>query len=253
MNKPNFIKSVEAVINKRGPEILTGIGIGGMISSIALTAKIAPKVSRLMEQAEEEKGEKLTLKEKFKIAWKPCLPIAVTAGTSTACLIGASTVSSKRNAALATAYQITSNAFAEYKEQVVETIGEKKEKVIKEKVADKKLAKDPVTNSQVIITERGNTLCYDTISGRYFKSDMDIIRKAENMLNRRLINEMYVSLNEFYDEIGLKPTKQGNDLGWNMDEGYVSLDLSSHIADDGTPCLVVDYSIAPRYDFTKLM
>lgn len=253
MNKPNFIKSVETVINKRGPEILAGIGIAGMISSIALTAKIAPKVSRLMEQAEQEKGEELTVKEKFKIAWKPCLPIAVTTVTSTACLIGASSVNAKRNAALATAYQLTSNAFAEYKEQVVETIGEKKEKTIKEKVADKKLAKDPVTTKEVIITERGNTLCYDAISGRYFKSDMDIIKKAENLLNRRLINEMYISLNEFYDELGLKPTRQGDDLGWNMDDGYISLDLSSHLADDGTPCLVVDYSVAPRYDFSKLM
>ena len=101
----------------------------------------------------------------------------------------------------------------------------------------------------MIITERGNTLCYDAVSGRYFKSDIDKLKKAANELNRQMRDEMYISLNDFYYEIGLNPVSIGDELGWNIDQGYIDLSFSSQLADDGTPCLVIEYHIAPRYDF----
>ena len=73
-----------------------------------------------------------------------------------------------------------------------------------------------MSNSQVIVTEKGNTLCRDSISGRYFKSDIDKIKKVVNELNRQLIHQNYISLNEFYYELGLDSTKNGSYLGWNM-------------------------------------
>ena len=67
------------------------------------------------------------------------------------------------------------------------------------------------------------------------------------------MNEMYISLNEFYYEIGLPRTKMGDELGWNIDSGLIRFEFSSQLADDETPCLVIDYHIAPRYEFEKLM
>ena len=66
-------------------------------------------------------------------------------------------------------------------------------------------------------------------------------------------DEMYVSLNDFYYEVGLDNIKIGDELGWNIDNGYINLSFSSQLAGDGTPCLVIDYSIAPRYNFGELM
>jgi hypothetical protein len=60
---------------------------------------------------------------------------------------------------------------------------------------------------------------------------------------------MYISVNDFYYEIGLGNTKIGNDLGWHVDNGLIDLEFSSQLADDGTPCLVLDYRVAPRYDY----
>ena len=75
-----------------------------------------------------------------------------------------------------------------------------------------------------------------------------------NELNSRLINEMYVSLNDFYYELGLKTTTGGDDLGWNIHrDGLVDVQFSSQLSDKGEPCLVIDYRVAPRYDFAKLM
>ena len=103
------------------------------------------------------------------------------------------------------------------------------------------------------VVEKGNTLCYDSISGRYFKSDIEKIKKAENELNKKMLNEMYLSLNEFYDELGLRPTSLGNELGWNIDDGLIDIHFSSQLSEDDQPCLVLDYCVAPRYGYERLM
>ena len=120
-------------------------------------------------------------------------------------------------------------------------------------MAKETLEKEPVENKEVIITAKGDTLCFDIVSGRYFKSDIDKLKKAENELNRQMRNEMYISLNEFYYEIGLESIKLGDSLGWNIDDGYINLRFSSQLATDGTPCLVIDYEYGPKYDFRNRM
>ena len=252
-NITNLIKTTKLKAKKHSPEILTGVGIAGMITTVVFAVKATPKAMELIKNAEKEKKESLTAAEKVKVAWKPYIPTAISGSMSIACVVGANSVNAKRNAALTAAYTLSETALKEYKSKVIETIGEKKEKVIKDKVAKDKVDKNPVSKTEVIVTEKGNTLCYDAISGRYFKSDIETIKKAANELNRRMISEMYISLNEFFGEIGLKETKLGDELGWNLDDGLIELDFSSQIADDGTPCIVVDYLIAPRYDFEKLM
>ena len=66
-----------------------------------------------------------------------------------------------------------------------------------------------------------------------------------------MLTEMYISLNELYDELDINHIEIGDDLGWNIDRGLIDIDFSSQIADDGTPCIVLDFSIEPRYDFYK--
>ena len=248
------VQSLRATAVKHSPEILVGIGIAGMITTTVLAVRATPKALCLLEEKKKESGtEALTPVETVKTAWKPYVPALVSGTMSVACLIGASSVSARRNAALAAAYTFSEATLRDYREKVVETIGEKKEQAVRDAVAKDKMEKNPVSNHEVLITEKGNTLCYDTLSGRYFRSDIDQIKKAENELNRRMRDEMYISLNEFYYEIGLENVKLGEDLGWNIQDGYIDLSYSSQLASDGTPCLVVDYKYAPRYDYRALM
>lgn len=164
-------------------------------------------------------------------------------------MIGASSANAKRNAALATAYTLSESTLRDYQKKVVETIGEKKEQSVRDAVAKDRIEKTPVTTREVIVTEKGNALCLDYVSGRYFRSDRDTINRAINELNRRLRDEMYISLNDFYYELGLSSTGLGDQLGWNIDNGYIEPDFSSQLADDGTPCLVISYLVEPRYDY----
>ena len=141
---------------------------------------------------------------------------------------------------------------SEYKEKVTETIGEKKEREIRDKVAKDKVDENQASKATVVVTGKGDSLCFDVISGRYFKSDIEKIRKIENDLNRQMLTEMYISLNEFYDELGLDHISIGDELGWNVDNGLIELNFSSQISDDGQPCIVVDYKIGPTYNYSTL-
>lgn len=239
---------------KHSPEILTGIGIAGMITTVVIAVKSTPKAIKLIdEKKEENNAEVLAPVETIKTAWFCYIPAMVIGVMSVCCLIGANSVNLRRNAALATAYALSESALKEYSEKVIETIGDKKESTIRDAIAQDKLNQNPVTNTEVFITDKGNTLCYDVLSGRYFRSDIDKIKKIENELNRQMRDDMYISLNDFYYELGLEPTEVGNSLGWNIQDDYINLDFRAKLASDGTPCLVIDYNNGPKYDFRRFM
>ena len=247
-------KSIKGVLERHAPEILTGIGVAGMVTSTVLAVKATPKAYLLVNDRKDElEVEKLPVTELIKTTWKCYIPAVVTCGASIACLVGASSVNFKRNAALATAYKLSEAALSEYKDAVIETIGEKKEQSVRDKVAEERLKKNPVSKSEVIVTGNGTTLCYDPVGNSYFKSSIQQIESAKNKLNARMLSENYVSLNDFYDELGIGPTKLGDDLGWDIyKDGLIDIAFSSRLAEDGTPCLVMDYSVAPRYEYYKV-
>ena len=250
-NLATIAKDIRKFASKRSPEILTGIGIAGMITTTILAVRATPKALKLIEdQKEEESVDELSSFEVVKVAWKPYIPAMVTCVASTACLIGASSVNTKRNAALATAYKLSETALSEYRDKVVETIGEKKERIVRDKVAEERVKKNPVSKNEVIITGNGKTLCFDPISGRYFMCSIETIKRAENELNKQMLHDIsgYVSLNEFYDELGLDHTSVGNDLGWNTNQ-LIDIDFSSQLNDNGEPSVVLDYLVAPKCDY----
>lgn len=252
----NLVTSIKQFTKKRTPEILIATGLVGMVTSVVFAVKAVPKAEQLMEKAKENKAEvlelepedvNLTVVEKVKAVWTVYAPSAIAFGLSTACIIGANNVSHRRSVAIATAYTLSETAFKEYKEKVVEKFGKNKEQQVRDEVAKAQIEKNPVSKSQVIITGNGDSLCYDSVSGRYFKSNIEKIRRIVNDTNQKLFIENWVSLNEFYIDLGLETIAIGNDMGWSIDKGGIDIDFSSHIADDGTPCLVLDYTVLPTY------
>lgn len=255
MNKPNLsliAKGVRSYVVKHSPTIMTSLAIGGMVTTTVLAVTATPKALMLLEEKkQEEQVDKLTPLETVKTTWKCYIPAVITGALSAACMIGANSENLRRNAALATAYSLSETALKEYQEKVVETIGEKKEKSIREAIAKDKLERDPIATKEVIITETGTTICYDAISGRYFKSDRTKIDKAINELNRRMLIHGYISLNEFYDEIGLSCVRIGDDLGWRTDRGLIEPDYTYGPDTEGDPCLIIGFTVVPRRDYAS--
>lgn len=262
-NLLRIANSLRVGMVKHSPEILTGIGIAGMVVSTVLAVKATPKALQLIE---EEKNKQLDTDSEetsvvkdlntidvVKATWKCYIPTVVTGAVSMACIIGANSVNLKRNAALAAAYTLSDTALREYREKVIETIGDKKERAVRDKVAEEKLKKDPVeTGKPVVMINSCNTRCYDVITKQRFTSDIETIRRIVNDLNERMIGgEDYISLNDFYYELGLEPVRIGDELGWNISNGTIKLDFSSQLDTDGTPCLVIDYIVAPKRGFSS--
>lgn len=257
LNMAAVFKSVKTVLSNHSPEILTGLGVAGMITTTILAVSATPKALDLIAEAEDKKAENehndhLTKLETVKAAWKPYIPAAITGVTSIACLIGANSVHSKQNAALATAYNLSATALAEYKQKVIETVGEKKEQTIREKLAKEHIEKEPANPSTIIVSGNGKTRCFDTITKRRFVSDIETIKRIVNELNRRMVSgDDYISLNEFYYALDLDGVSIGDDLGWNVARGLIELDFSAQLDTDGVPCIVIDYAVAPKRGFNS--
>lgn len=128
--------SLKTAIKKHSPEILTGIGIAGMITTTVMAVRATPKALILIEERKEEIGaEKLEAMDMVKTAWACYIPAAITGTLSVACLIGASSVNARRNAALATAYTLSESALKNYQGKVIEMFGEKKNEAVKDAIA----------------------------------------------------------------------------------------------------------------------
>lgn len=253
-----FVKNIKFTVKKHQPEILTGIGIAGMITTTIMAVRATPKALDLMAEIKEnhacDTDKKAYAKDIVTKVVPVYIPSAIVGGLSIGCVIGASAINARRNAALATAYAISESALKTYQEKVIETVGEKKEQTIREAVAKDTIEKHPLGNKEVIIIGSGEVRCIDAISGRRFMSSVQKIRDVENELNRRIISEMYISLNDLYDELGLSHTPIGEDLGWNidwLDRDMIKLATDTTMDEDGVPCLVMDYRIAPKYGYNR--
>ena len=220
MNKQaiaNTLKSLQKTMRKHSPAILTGIGIAGMAAAAVMAVRATPKALRMVDDREIEDEKRLTTSEIVKTTWKCYIPAAVTGVCSAACIIGASSISARRNAALVTAYTISETALKEYKDKAVEVVGPKKEQAIRDAVAKEQLEQAGVPERKFIPTGRGETPCFDP-------------------------------LNEFMQEIGLEPCDSsiGETMGWDIDKGYIDLDFSSQLV-DGVPYLVIGHHVPPTY------
>lgn len=253
MSKPalsGVVSNFKTTLAKHSPEILMGLGIAGMITSTVLAVRATPKALKSIEERKKELDtDTLTPVETVKACWTHYIPAGLSTITSIGCLILSNSVHAKRYAVVTTAYKLSEAALTEYQEKVIDTIGEKKEREIRDKIDKDHLDKTP--QKAIILTDNGTTKCLDYHSGRYFTSSIETINRAVNEINRRMVTDMYVSLNEFYDELDLEHTDMGNDLGWDFDDGFVAIDFSSHLDKTNTPCLVMNYRVAPHRDFYK--
>ena len=241
--------NVVNTISDKSPEILIGFGLAGMLTSTVLAVKATPKALDILAEQEDRELSKV---DKVKLTWKCYAPAAIGYCASAACIIGANSVNTKRNAVLAGAYKISESALLEYRDKVKEVIGEEKEKEIHAKIAEDRRCKEPENQGNVILTGKGDVLCYDMYSGRYFKSEMDEINAILNELNYKLMQDNLLALNDFYDALGLQPIATGYDHGWNVDEGLIKIYFTSTLADNGVPCLALHFDNLPRYGYDRL-
>lgn len=272
-NFKSVMKIITAFAKQHSPELLVGLGIAGMTTTTVLAVRATPKAVEKIHVAIADKNEKLfddavaRQEDKYtpitklksgdviKLCWKDYLPAAATGIASIVCIVGGTNITLRRNAALVTACklsEITIKDLQEYKNKVVETIGETKNEEIEAKVAQDHVDKASINMDSTIISGNGPILYFDKIGGQWFKSDKETIREAINRLNHTMNDDMYVSLNDFYDEMNMPHTVAGDRLGWNRDYGLIEPKFSSHLTPGGVPVVVLSTRLEPRVDYGSL-
>lgn len=249
------LKKVGYGIEKESPTILIGLGITGLFTTAIMAAKATPKAMILIEQEKEKRrreqpnSEPISKFDIVKITWKCYIPSVMVGVTTVLCFVGAHSINLRRNAALAGLYSLTEASLKSYQNKVIETIGENKERKIREALVEDELKENPVTKNEIFVTGRGKVLFYDSWSGRYFESEMETVRKIQNDLNHKLLTgqEAYLPLNSFYYDLGLPGIDAGENIGWSFDNDMLDIKFTTKIADNNTPCIVLEYKIQPKF------
>ena len=237
MKLATLLTNARKFIQSNDSEILTAFGMTGVSITAYLAAKAGYRSYERLRYADEDSP----IKEKVLLVWDLYIPAAVAGTITTTCVLGASRANSQRTTAAVTAYSIAENTFAEYRGKVAEEIGARKEQGIRDKVVQDHIQKNPPDPKSVIITESGNVLCCEAHTGRYFRSNMETLRKSQNDINVKIINELYVTLDEFYYLIGLPSTPTSNRLGWDSNK-ILELIFTAAMGPNSEPCLSFDYN-----------
>jgi len=249
-------KKVGDLLVRESPSILTAMAVGGLFTTVAMAVSATPKATEEIETEKEMRKkdslvegypfEPVTKWEMVKLTWKIYAPAAAMGLATAFCIVGANTISMKRYAALGGLYGLAEATLREYQEKVVKTIGERKEEALRSDILQDKLNADPLSNKTIIMTGKGKSVCYDTLSGRYFEGNIEEIRKIQNDLNVDMLNcSGYIQLNDLYYRLGLGGTKLGETLSWSLDH-MLEIIFDAKVSDDGQPCIVLDYRIVKK-------
>ena len=253
MTLMTLARQAEKIAADNSPLILTAIGVTGVLTTAILTGKATIKATRLVDEYNSSNNEyvDLTKKEMVKRTWKLYVPPFTAGALTVAAIIAANQIGTRRAAAMAAAFGLSEKALKEYKDQVVEHLGEVKERKVRDDLAQKQVHQNPPTDNSIIVTPAGNVLCFEPYTGRYFRSDMETLKKAQNDLNYQVLNSFYASLTDFYDLIGLDRTLISDDFGWNSDR-MLELTFSGVLTPNNEPCMVMDYQVVPIKNYSRV-
>jgi len=257
---------IGAVLTQKNTELLVGLGIGGFTASIVTAIRATKRAQIKIESAREERVTNhfneetghwetsvvndLTKLEEFKIA-APCyIPTTILAAASATVIVVGTRNALAGKAAIATAFSALSEEYRDYRRSVEETVTAEKKKQIDDKVNKKIIERaESVGAIDSVITTPGDVVVYERLTGRTFSSNQDKLIKITNELNRRMRTENYISLNDFYDEVGLSQTAIGYEMGWNIDRGYIDPRFGATLDSKGRPCMTLDFDIPPQADY----
>ena len=138
----NLLSRSKLFCKRNGSTILTCIGGAGVVATTVLAVKATPKAIKLLEKAEEEKGEKLTKTEIVKVAGPVYIPTILSGASTIACIFGANILNKRKQASLMSAYALLDNSYKEYRGMVSELYGEEAEERIKSELAKDKYDED---------------------------------------------------------------------------------------------------------------
>ena len=254
--------------SKYAPEILTGVGILGVIGGTILIAKSMSKLEPIMDEHErtlseakrdlalaqdsingevdftekEVKREIVRVYARTTLAMtKAFAPGVSLQAFSIVSILAAHGIMRRRAVALLGAYKAVEQAFSEYRNRVAEEFGIDKEKEIRygiktETVEDangkktKKKVWDPASfySPYAKVFDEGNPNYRDTPEYNFL-----FLKNQQSWANDKLRIQGYLFLSDVYDALGFERTPQSQIAGWLMDStsGDMQVDFGIYNTD----------------------
>lgn len=259
MTLHNLSTKAAKLVADNSPVILTAMGVTGTLTVAYLTGKASFRAALILDEALLDLNKdrykdpaagprkRLSKRDKFDLIWKLYIPAAGVATLTIGCIVMSTRVGTRRAAAVATAYTILEKGFSEYRDEVVETIGEKQEAEIRTAIAQRTV--NTIIPLNPMDVPLGMVPCFDKCSGRYWPSSMEDLRRAQNDINTQLHANDTATVTDFYQLVGLEPNGTSGDMGWTVDS-KLELHFDSVIPDKGPykgmPVLVVNFATVPQ-------
>ena len=239
------------------PEILTAVGTAAVVAGVVETAKVAPDAKVALDEVKDE-WEAIEDKEKrvkadyifkrIRVGMKHYWIVVLIIGGAITCFWLSNRISFKRLMSALTAAGLSAKAKEEFEEKVKELYGDKQVKKIKDEIDADRIKNNPPVESEIIHTGYGMHLCYEPITGRYFYSNIERIKRALIDCKAQLQADGYLGFNDWNCALGLDSVDLPN-LCWlaesKADVNEFEVTFSSQITPEGTPCLAIHYSVNP--------
>ena len=251
----NVYNGVKGKVEKHSPEILMGVGVAGVITTTVMACRATMKLDDILVEAAEtrekikEVAENPAYEDKYteedakkdlvinytqtavKVAklYAPAVAVGV---VSVGCLLGSHDILRKRNAALSAAYLTVDKSFKEYKQRVIDRVGEEVEKEIRYGIKAEEII-ETVTDeegNETTVSETVKTMNPTLYSdyARFFDEaspcwqndpeyNLMFLRAQQQYANDLLRAKGRLFLNDVYDMLGIEKTKAGQIVGWVYD------------------------------------
>ena len=240
-----FFKMAGIWCKKHAGKIFAGCAIVSEVVGYWLMHKEAPIVRDRLEALPED--AKWT--DKLRAAGPVYLPAFGMLLLSSGCIVGGCIAGERKAAVLTSLYTASETALRQFEQKAVEKLGRDKVQEIHDAVAQDIMNETPPEMGVVYETGNGSKLIYDPLSGRYFRSDPIKIIGSMNKMNNQIRCEMFVSANEWFNEIGLESIGLGDLWGWNTDN---MIDIPDEVdrwsttqSPTNEPCFILTYYNRP--------
>lgn len=255
----NFLKTLNDDVNTimkttkhYSPQLLTGLGIVGFGATIVSTVKATREVDKALKSIDisEDTPKKEVIWKKTKVVAPIVAPPVILGVSSVGCILGANKIQSARLASATAAYELTSKAFSDYKDAVLEEIGEKKEQKVRDKVAEKKVEEHPYCEPEAFEPVTSTQLFMESLTNQYFRSTKEEILQGIMRFQKALMVEDYMTVSEMFDYLDvdeLRHTALTDACGFNSEQG-IDVYFSVAKAANGEPCTVLCYRDLPLFD-----
>lgn len=256
MTIKRMMRASRSFIRENSSNILSIAAGIGVLSTIGFAYKAGTKADAIIkgkiedynsidpEDPDAKEIRKEVVVEGIKETAPLFVPVIISGVVTIVCIFSSNRISARGKAKFAAAAALSEKALIEMQTAANEVLKEKDVIAVKDKIAENRLKENPVKNTEVIMTQTNDVLCYDAFSGRYFMSSPHKIKTAVNNFNARVLDELSCDMNEFYYEIGLPPIGIGDDYGYSAGD-KLDVYYSTQLSSDDRPCLTLNYE--PKY------